>query len=101
MKSALVVIAVGPAHFIVTARRLIEVSRIPITGQSAFKIPTPLDTLIMVPIQHLHDDPFAATVRRRRLVFIFGIDDTDGAVRILKLDNVITDVVSRPCELLA
>ena len=71
MESAVVVIAVWPSHFIVTAGRLVEVSGVEITGKPPFEIPTPIDTLIVIPVKHLHDHPLTPTVLRGRLMLIF------------------------------
>ena len=93
MKRPFVFIPIGPPHFILTTGRLVEIAGIPVAWQASSKIPTAVDALVMIPIEHLHNHPFAATLLRGGLMLVFTVDNAYRSIGVFKFDNVIANVM--------
>jgi hypothetical protein len=55
-----------------------------------------IDTLVVVPVEHLHDDPLGPG-----LVLVLGIDHAVRVIGVVELDDVVADVVRGAGELQA
>ena len=89
-------LAPGPAHFLLADRRLVQIRGIPVTGQAAPEIPRTVDALVVVPVEHLHDDPLGAA-----LVLVLRVQHANGMVRVPELDDVLAQMMRRAGELVA
>src|SRR3989344_941607 len=85
-----------PAHFQAADWRFVQVASVPVARQAATEAPAPVDPLVVVPVQHLHDHPLGTG-----LMFVLRIDHARGVIGIAELDDVLSQVVGGAVELLA
>ena len=96
VESPVVGFSTWPAHFHIADGGLVQVGGVPVTGQPAAKIPLLVNAFVIIPIQHLHDDPLGTA-----FVFVFRVNQACGMVGIVKLNEVLAQMMRGTRKLVA
>ena len=91
VKGAPIGLPARPAHLQVAHRWPVEVGGVPVAGQPPPEQPAPVDAFVVVPIEHLHDDPLGAG-----LMLVLRVQQPQSVVRVRKLSTCSSSMASAP-----